>query len=315
MLYDYECLKCKTSFKSHKKGKKYCSHKCFTSRFDAVTKTCETCKKDFIVRYRFRGQKTCGIECAKTAISKTLTTREVKQCLACGKDFEVVQSYKDKGKYCSYDCFLSTRNTRQPDVEKTCEFCKKQFTVAYIRHEQRFCGYSCANSGENNAFYGIPFRKGLPAWNVGLTKQSDERLRLAGEKISVVITDKMVNGSWSPLTTGFKGEHYTGVKNGGKTVYLRSSYESLYARMLDAYESVVSWEHEPMRIPYMFEGSVHNYVPDFLVTSRIGPQQLVEVKPALLIDTPQNLAKQKAAEEWCKQNSVQFLVITEKDLS
>lgn len=317
--YDYVCAKCSKPFQSRKLGKKYCSHRCFTSRFDAVTLKCETCGNDFTVPYRFRGQKTCGLECAKTAISKTLTTRETKDCLACGKPFEVVQSYKDKGKYCSYDCFLSTRKTRQPDVTKTCEHCQDKFTVPFTRKDQRFCGYECSNAGEHNGMFGVTGKDhpmfGRLAWNNGLTSRTDERLRAAGEKISVIIADKMVSGSWSPPTTGFKGEHYAGVKNGGKVVYLRSSYESLYARMLDAYESVVSWEHEPMRITYVFEGSVHNYVPDFLVASRIGPQHLVEVKPAILTNTPQNMVKQEAAVAWCKQNGVVYLVVTEKDLS
>lgn len=147
-MYSYVCQKCQEPFHSHKQGKKYCSHTCFAKRFDPVTLTCETCSVAFIVAYRFRGQKTCGMECAKSAISKTLTTRVTKQCLACGCDYEAVQSYKDDAKYCSYKCFLSTRKTQQPDVVKTCEGCKKEFTVPFVRSEQRFCGYSCANSGE-----------------------------------------------------------------------------------------------------------------------------------------------------------------------
>lgn len=320
MSYDYICKKCATPFKSPKKNKQYCSHNCFAKRFDAVTKQCETCHKDFTVAYRFREQKTCGTECAKTAISKTLTTRVVKQCLHCGDDYEATQAYKDDAKYCSYNCFLQTRKTRQPDVVKNCEHCKKDFTVPFTKAEQRFCGYSCANSGEHNAMFGVkgeqhPTHGQIP-WNSGLTTKTDPRLRALGEKISTIISDKMVAGTWSPPTTGYKGEHYRGVKNcQGKVPYLRSSYESTFARMLDEDPEVASWEHEPMRIPYVFEGSVHNYVPDFLVTRTDGKSFLVEVKPSLLTDTPANQAKMKAALTWCELNDVGYLSVTEENLS
>lgn len=315
-MFDYTCKKCASPFRSPKRGKQYCSHRCFASRFDPVTKRCETCGKDFTVAYRFRGQKTCGLECAKTAIARTLTTREVKKCLACGDEFSVVQSRKDDAGYCCYDpCFLSSRKTRQPDVTKACERCKRDFTVPFTDSAQRFCGYSCANSGENNGMFGKPGpMTGKQAWSRGLTKQTDPRLRVLGEKISAIVADKMVSGSWSPPSTGFKGEHYTGTKNGGAIVYLRSSYESTYARMLDADPTVVSWQHEPLRIPYLFEGSVHNYVPDFMVTTDEGPV-LVEVKPSLLSDTVQNLAKMRAAQAWCDTNDVAYALVTEANLT
>lgn len=316
-MHDYACKKCGSAFQSPKKGKQYCSHACYAKRFDPVTKRCEVCNKDFTVAYRFRGQRACNFECAKSLISATLTTRETKQCLACGGDFEVVQSYKDKGKYCSYECFLGTRKTRQSDVVKTCKGCKREFSVPFTRSEQRFCGYGCANSGENNAQFGLGKDQAwntVPRWHTGKTKETDPRLRALGEKISVIIANKMVSGSWSPPSTGFKGEHYIGVKNGGEVAYLRSSYESAFARELDADPKVLSWEHEPFRIPYVFEGSIRNYVPDFLV-SRADGNFLVEIKPKLLTDAPLNVVKQQAAESWCAANGISYLSITEQHMA
>lgn len=310
-----ECQTCGKEFIPRNETRKFCSVKCARNQHPHVTRPCEICGIDFTTPYRFREVRTCGPVCNGERQSRATRNREVKQCLACNKDFTVVQSYKDDAKYCSYDCFLSTRDTRQPDVKKICEGCKKEFTVPFTKQNRRFCDKSCANSGENNAMFGKPGAMiGKLAWNHGLTAKTDERIRALGEKISVIIANKIVNGEWKH-GTGFKGEHFTGIKNGSKQVYLRSSYESIYARILDEDVNVVKWEHEPMRIPYMFEGSIHNYVPDFLVTSRIGSKYLVEVKPALLADTAQNLAKQKVAAEWCKQNDIQFLVVTEKDLS
>ena len=309
------CLTCSKEFTPRDATKKFCSVKCSSARHGTVTNQCTICDKSFTVAYRFRGTKTCSPECTKKSISRTLTTRETKQCLACGSDFAVVQSYKNRGKYCSKACCLSTRKTRQPDVTKTCERCKKEFVVKFTDSAQRFCGYSCANSGENNGMFGKPGPlTGRPAWSKGLTKETDPRLRALGEKISIIVADKIVSGTWSPPTTGFKGEHYVGQKNGGAEAYLRSSYESTYARMLDADSNVVAWDHEPLRIPYVYEGSIRNYVPDFLVTHVDGRKTLVEVKPDSLAGTAPNLAKLNAAASWCELNGIELTIVTEKEL-
>lgn len=84
--------------------------------------------------------------------------------------------------------------------------------------------------------------------------------------------------------------------------------------MLDSDTAVVSWEHEPLRIPYMHEGSLRNYVPDFLITHVDGRKILVEVKPDSLAMTPQNVAKLAAAVSWCESNGIELSVVTEKDL-
>lgn len=317
-MHSYVCQTCLKPFESHKKDKKFCSVKCSAARHGAVTKPCDICSKPFTVPYRFREVMTCGPECNGTRISRSLTKRVTKQCLVCGNDFEVVPSYEEAAKYCSYNpCFLSTRKTRQPDVIKTCEWCECEFRVEFTDSGRLFCGYSCANSGENNGQFGRGNEQGwntVPRWNQGLTAKTDPRLRALGEKLSIIVADKMVSGTWSPPTTGFKGEHYVGQKNGGIEAYLRSSYESTYARMLDADPNVTSWEHEPLRIPYLFEGSIRNYVPDFLITHVDGKKTLVEVKPDSLVDTASNIAKLKAATSWCELNDIGMVVVTEASL-
>lgn len=318
MVYTYVCFKCNIQFESPKKNKKYCSHLCYGKRFDSVTNTCELCNNEFTVAYRFRKQKTCNAVCAGLLLSKNKRTeRIIKHCMHCEKAYETPQWYEDESKYCSSDCFYKHKYERDSKtIVKTCEGCGIQFEKSFILREVKHCSKSCASSGERNAMFGKQGPMlGRLAWNHGKTAKTDDRLRLAGEKISQVVADKMVAGTWSPPSTGFVGEHYTGVKNGGKTVYLRSSYESIYVRMLDSDDDVISWEYEPFRLPYLFEGRTRNYVPDFLITKTSGEKTLIEVKPSLLTETPTNIAKQNAAFEWCKLNNVSFQTVTESTLS
>ena len=315
MSHSATCSHCNTEFTS-RKPKKFCSQECyFASMKRDVEIDCAFCGKRFTKPYRFRDAKTCSRECFSGLMSRIVDTSVTKKCLACGVEFRVKQGDAHRAKYHSYECFLSTRKTRQQPVVVKCETCGKDFTVAFNRSTgRRFCGKSCANVGENNAMFGKPgTMTGKVPWLKGLTKQTDTRVRAMGEKMSTIIADKIINGEWTH-STGFKGEHYVGKKNGGEETYLRSSYESMYARMLDSDEAVESWRHEPFRIPYFFEGSMHNYVPDFSVRMTDGTNALVEVKPLMLTESKANAAKKNAAEQWCSLNNFLLLTITEKDL-
>lgn len=308
------CAHCGKEFEADKKDKKYCSQSCyFASKDKTVTITCEHCGKSFTKPYRHRNTKTCSRECFSALMSKIVDTSETKKCEACGADFSVQKGSLEKTRFCSYDCFLSTRKSRQPPVTLKCEECGCEFTVPFSRSEERrFCTKSCALSGENNHMFGKHVCYFGEPWTKGLTKHTDERLKKIGENLSVIIADKIVKGEWRH--TGFKGEHYAGVKNGGVETYLRSSYESTYARILDADDNVASWTHEPFRIPYFFDGSVHNYVPDFSVCLSDGSRVLVEVKPASLAEKPVNVAKREAAEKWCETNGFVYKTVSEEDL-
>lgn len=255
--------------------------------------------------------------CSGLRHSKLTNKREVKQCLSCNNDFEVVQSYKEFGKYCSSNCFYKHKYNRESKIIiLRCEACGKDYEKKFIHRKSRFCSKVCATSGDKNSQFGLgkeQARNKVPRWHIGKTKETDERLRRLGEKISVIIADKIVKGEWKHI--GFKGEHYTGLKNGGVVSYLRSSYESIFARILDSDDNVVSWNHEPFRIPYLFEGSVHNYVPDFYVKLADGTNVIVEVKPEVLIECAVNVAKHKAALDWCNSNDFSFALVSEQELN
>jgi hypothetical protein len=314
MEHSFVCQTCKIIFGSHKKSKKYCSHTCYAKRFADVTNVCLACHSEFVVAYRFRGQKTCGAKCAGLLKSQN-HTREIKNCLVCTTQFEAVQSYKDKAKYCSYDCFLTTRATRQPDIAKICENCEIKFVVPFTKNVRRFCSKRCATSGEFNAFFGMIGSAhptfGLKAWNNGLSVETDVRLAKLGKKISVVSKEQFSTGARSHVgennpmfghtvdmltpeqvenysraalkrvqdgVSGYKTGHLTGFYRSIKSglIKFKSSWELAAMMWWDSCDNVVGFQYEPFSL--ILDDS-RRAVPDFLVSFKDERSVLYEIKP------------------------------------
>lgn len=112
----------------------------------------------------------------------------------------------------------------------------------------------------------------------------------------------------------------------------RSSWEISMMRVLDLHPNVLQWASESITIPYLhpITGKWTFYIPDFLVVfvdkNGVKRAELIEIKPAkeTFVDEAKskkdkvvlaiNLAKWKAAQEWCHKNGVVFKVMTEHDL-
>tara|TARA_R110000868_G_scaffold118128_1_gene313486 strand:- start:2192 stop:2635 length:444 start_codon:yes stop_codon:yes gene_type:complete len=121
-------------------------------------------------------------------------------------------------------------------------------------------------------------------------------------------------------------------------VTYRSSWELKFMKWCDTNPSVLEWGSETIIIPYTspVDNRVHRYFVDFYikVQDRNGKinRYLVEIKPAKFTKPPEiparktrrfvqevfqygtNQAKWKAANEYCVERSMQFLVLTEVDL-
>jgi hypothetical protein len=117
------------------------------------------------------------------------------------------------------------------------------------------------------------------------------------------------------------------------TPRFRSGWEFSVMKMCDENPAIHQWASESVKIPYRdpLTGKNTIYVPDFLVVfvdkNNKRRAELWEVKPANQA-IRENVGKNKynqaqfirnqvkwaAATNWCKQNGVQFRIITEKDL-
>jgi hypothetical protein len=96
-----------------------------------------------------------------------------------------------------------------------------------------------------------------------------------------------------------------------KDIFFRSIYElSFIINVLE--KNNITWETGELKkhiIPYVTkQGVKRNYFPDF-----ITEKEIIEIKPASLINTEQNISKQQAAKIFAKQINKEYNVYTEKD--
>lgn len=118
-----------------------------------------------------------------------------------------------------------------------------------------------------------------------------------------------------------------------KNIIYRSSWELSFMRKLDEHPYVLGWASECIPIPYVnpLTGHKRSYIPDFLVIymDRDGRKhvEMIEIKPEkehplyegrvsrqTKLTQAINLAKWKAAAEYCAKRGIRFRVGTERDL-
>lgn len=120
---------------------------------------------------------------------------------------------------------------------------------------------------------------------------------------------------------------------GSKNPIFRSSWEHTFMSFCDNNPSIQQWASECVKIPYRdpLTGKNTVYVPDFLITyvdkNMKKHVELVEIKPANQMlkekvgknpynqaQYVKNIAKWQAAQSWCKNQGINFRVISEADI-
>ena len=111
------------------------------------------------------------------------------------------------------------------------------------------------------------------------------------------------------------GGYYYSSKN-KKLLYYRSTYELMAYKRLEEMQEVSSYEVEPFSIRYIGqEGYERTYTPDILVYYSDGHKEVIEVKPARVLQLWNNPAKFKALSEYVdKQDDMSFRIWTEKEI-
>lgn len=182
-----------------------------------------------------------------------------------------------------------------------CPLCKKEYSKNGIStHIWRIHG-----EGKNHKA-GKP--KGHQAWNKGLTKEMDERVKINSENCSKTSLEKYKNGYVHPNSTeeywskerrdrhsktmseSLKLQYKNGRNaKGGYTEYLnyngvkvQGTYEFRMCKVLDKMKDqgyIIGWEYTKDRFPYVDEdGNSRTYLLDFKVFNNDGTFYYVETK-------------------------------------
>ena len=123
-----------------------------------------------------------------------------------------------------------------------------------------------------------------------------------------------------------------------KNIIYRSSWELRFLQWCDSNDNIIEYASEEFSIPYLspLDNRPHRYYPDFLIKVKesrgVIKKYVIEVKPKRQTQEPKkrsrvtksyvnecktyalNQAKWKYAKEFCKDNSLEFKIITEEQL-
>ena len=128
-------------------------------------------------------------------------------------------------------------------------------------------------------------------------------------------------------------------KGNPSNIIYRSLWERKFMVYCDNNKNILEWGSEEIIIPYLspWDGKIHRYFPDFYIKVKQSDGGLkkfvIEVKPKKQCKPPDsspkrktkrwfsevrtwgvNEAKWKYATEWCKDNGMEFKILTEDDL-
>ena len=127
-------------------------------------------------------------------------------------------------------------------------------------------------------------------------------------------------------------------KGNPQNIIYRSLWERKFMVYCDTNDKVLEWGSEEIIIPYIspWDSKVHRYFPDFYIKVKQSNGNLkkfiIEVKPKKQTRPPKpverktkrwikegrtfgiNEAKWKHASKWCKDNDMEFKILTEEEL-
>lgn len=151
---------------------------------------------------------------------------------------------------------------------------------------------------------------------------------------SMIYNKKTLKTGWYHVvnTDKFKNKNNT-------KLYYRSGLEKRFAEICDHSKNISEWKYEEHIIPYKKtygDGKTNFYIIDFWLKKKMSNGEvkefLVEIKPydfltppknpkrktkrylELLENYSKNVSKWSYANEYAKQNGMEFAIITEKDL-
>jgi hypothetical protein len=213
---------------------------------------------------------------------------------------------------------ISTKHIQNHGYATAKEF-KEAFNMPYLKSDEMRRKQSNFML-ENNPTKGVGHteeaikkmsenRKGK---GVGITGKYKRTAKIRN-KISKGVTKAHMEGRLDNETHG-KGCYINSPKIYRKQVWVRSSWEKRIIEVFNIHPWIKTVKVEPIIIEYEFDGSIHRYIPDFMVIYQDDIKEIWEIKADYLLVTPKWKAKLKALNAYCKLNHMNARVINQEML-
>lgn len=194
---------------------------------------------------------------------------------------------------------------------------KKQFCLDYVQSERLRIAHK-SNLQMNNPTKGTKrsadeiikmssSRKGKGIGNTGKYERTPE----IRSKISEGVVLAHFRGDYDNAKPGNGSFIFS--RKANATIFARSTWEHQLIKIFDKHPAINSITNEPFVIPYFFEGSRHNYIPDFLVVYDDVIKSIWEVKRDDFINgDPKTIAKLAALNDYCHIHDMNMIIVDSK---
>lgn len=172
------------------------------------------------------------------------------------------------------------------------------------------------NHDEGREYITCPLKRcAAPVRDVRLhfaSHHAGEALPKTGQMKAMIWKDQSSKtGKLKSRKPKFREGYLTSNKNGGKEMHYRSGMECDVYGFLEAMPEVISYEVEPFKVQYSFQGEVHDYNPDLKINFDDGHIEIWEIKPSNQTHLPKNTAKWESCQQHCQTRGYNFMVLTE----
>ena len=135
-------------------------------------------------------------------------------------------------------------------------------------------------------------------------KSKKEIYKSVGKKMSVIMKNKILNGEFTPPITNSWTKWKSFVVVDNVTKKFRSNWDAVFWLL-----NKDDVKYEKLRIKYEFNNKIKIYIVDFYDEKN---KIAYEIKPKSLIENEQNAIKEKYLVEFCKQNNIQYKLISDE---